>query len=177
MHQKPFLMQFIYTKEYFNFLFYPECIKVASRLISCMPDQMIYPVLMPVQDRFSFETTTVTPEHKIQGTHFSNKNCEDNDVRKFKSSICGSYTNVWLARLAVTQSSSLHLRDKHLFFFFSFFPNLCAETSTQQRTETNLYSHSYFKVLLMDWVIPVCYQNVPFIKFEWTICHSAFFLT
>lgn len=167
-------MQLIYTKEFFIFLFYPECIKVASRLISCMPDQMIYPVLMLVQDSFTFETT-VTPEHKIQGTHFSNKNCEDNDVRKFKSSICGSYTNVRLARLAVRQSSSLHHRDKHL-FFFSFFPNLCIETSTQL-TETNLYSHSYFKVLLMDWVIPVCYQNGPFIKFEWTICHSAFFLT
>lgn len=98
---------------------------------------MIHPVLMLVQDSFTFETITVTPEHKIQGTHFSNKNCEDNDVRKFKSSICGSYKNVRLAHLAVRQSSSLH----HISFFsFIFSKSVRRDFNTTTDRDKSVFS-------------------------------------
>lgn len=129
------------NKRIYIFLFYPECIKVDSRLISCMPDQMIHPVLMLVQDSFTFETITVTPEHKIQGTHFSNKNCEDNDVRKFKSSICGSYKNVRLAHLAVRQSSSLHhTHYTTSLFFFIFSKSVRRDFNTTTDRDKSVFS-------------------------------------
>lgn len=60
---------------------------------------------------------------------------------------------------------------------FSLSANLFSETSTQQVKERNLDCHCILQVLLMDWVIFVCHQNLKLIKFEWTICHSSILWT